>query len=56
MALNCPAEKPFIHTITREHLDELGDTMNEEDKLNWARMGYPEHMQKWQRPPRGTLL
>jgi hypothetical protein len=56
MALNCPSEKPFVHTITRINLDELGDTMNEQAKKNWAIMGYPEHLRKWQRPARGALL
>jgi hypothetical protein len=49
-ALNCPSEKPFNHTITREHLRELGQTMDHNAMLNWALMGYPERLRKWKRP------
>jgi Protein of unknown function (DUF3800) len=54
-ALNCPAEKPFIHTITREHLEELGEVMDQNAMLNWALMGYPESLRKWKRPPKNTV-
>jgi len=51
-SLNCPPERPFTHTLTREHLEELGETMDHHAMLNWAIMGYPEHLRKWRRPRR----
>lgn len=50
MALNCPAGKPFDHTMTREHLNQLGEAMDQHAMLNWALMGHPEHLRKWRRP------
>jgi hypothetical protein len=52
MALNCPLDTPFVHTITRESLEELGEAMDENAKALWASMGYPESMRKWKRPPK----
>ena len=54
-ALNCPTEKPFSHTITREHLEELGEVMDSNAKQNWAEMGYPESLRKWKRPRRRSI-
>jgi len=48
--LNCPPGKPYSHTITREHLRQLGEAMDQNAMLNWALMGYPEHLRKWRRP------
>jgi Protein of unknown function (DUF3800) len=50
-ALNCPSEKPFNHTITREHLRELGVAMDQHAMLDWAIMGGLERHRKWKRPP-----
>jgi hypothetical protein len=48
-AMRCP-QPPFTHTMTREQLLELGETMDHNAMLNWALMGYPESMRKWKRP------
>lgn len=54
-ALNCAAQKPFTHTITRDHLEQLGEAMDQHAMQRWAAMGYPEQLRKWRRPKRNSI-
>jgi hypothetical protein len=53
-ALACTPEPPFHHTITRDELDRLGRTMDENAMMKWALMGLPEHRRPWRRPSSWT--
>jgi Protein of unknown function (DUF3800) len=50
MALTCPSDKPYVHVLTREHLHELGEMMDQNAMMNWALMGRLEKDRKWRRP------
>jgi Protein of unknown function (DUF3800) len=49
-AINCPPGRPYNHTVTRAELEKLGRDMDDQAMMDWAIMGYPEHLRKWKRP------
>jgi hypothetical protein len=49
-ALFCPPEKPFEYLLTRRQLEEMGEAMDQNAKVQWALMGQPESKRPWKRP------
>ncbi|HEY6183905.1 MAG TPA: DUF3800 domain-containing protein [Terriglobales bacterium] len=49
-AINCPPERSFNHTITREQLEDMGKAMDENAMLKWALSGQSEASRPWKRP------
>ena len=49
-ALLCPPEKPFEYLLTRKHLEEMGEFMDQNAKVQWALMGQQESQRPWKRP------
>jgi hypothetical protein len=49
-AINCPPGPPYSHTVTRAELEKMGQDMDHQAMMDWAIMGYPEHLRKWRRP------
>jgi len=49
-AIECPPGIPFDHTVTRDELEDMGKAMDDNAKITWANLGFPEHLRRWRRP------